>query len=468
MGIPYYFKSLIKKHSQCLKSIKNKILTSSNTKLYLDFNCAIHRNLSGDSDKERILNILKTLDDILSNFDSPPSTYLAIDGVVPVAKQIQQRFRRFTSTRSQTHSNGSESWDRNQISPMTPFMQTLEKNIKRLYPWIIMSPSSEHGEGEHKIMKEIKKESLTNPDIEAYIYGLDADLIQLALGAVDNIKSINLLRENEQFGDEAAGYKLLDITFLKSILPIEYNLYLQYSTIFGNDFLPSLSPFGLRVKGYERFLNHIEKFPTKSEGMLDFYKSIVPVEEEYLKSVEELRRKSPPRFSSESPVGSSIMSNGQNESITPSMFHTEQAIHFGLESWRERYYKILFGTSSEADIKIIAESYWKTLNWVLDYYSNNETTISWKWHYPWCDPPLIQDLVKYHSEGLLPDIDRSIPSHIEQLKFILPLRSWVPCGLTLPAVGEYESPILVGYGGFLFKSFMWECHPILEGGRNPL
>ena len=71
MGIPYYFKSLIKKHPECLKTIKNKIPSNSNTKLYLDFNCAIHRNLSGDSDKERILNILKTLDDILSNFDSP-------------------------------------------------------------------------------------------------------------------------------------------------------------------------------------------------------------------------------------------------------------------------------------------------------------------------------------------------------------------------------------------------------------
>lgn len=447
MGIPYYFKSLIKKHPECLKTIKNKIPSNSNTKLYLDFNCAIHRNLSGDSDKERILNILKTLDDILSNFDSKPSTYLAIDGVVPVAKQIQQRFRRFTA-----HSNSSDSWDRNQISPMTPFMQILEKNIKRLYPWIIMSPSSEPGEGEHKIMKEIKKEASINPNIEAYIYGLDADLIQLSLGAVDKIKSINLLRENEQFGDQDIGYKLLDITFLKSILPIEYNSYLKFSTIFGNDFLPSLCTFGLRVKGYERFLNHIEKYPTKSEGMFDFYNSIVPLEEEYLKSIEELRRKSPPRFSSDT------------ESITPSMFQLEQAIRFGEESWRERYYKIMFGTSSEADIKIIAESYWKTLNWVLDYYSNNETTISWKWHYPWTDPPLIQDLVKYHSEGLLPDIDRSIPSHISQLKFILPLRSWVNCGLKLPAIGEYESPVMVGYGGFLFKSFMWECHPILVGG----
>jgi 5'-3' exonuclease len=456
MGIPYYFKSLIKKHSGCLKHIKNKIITTSNTKLYLDFNCAIHRNLEGDSDKERIINILKTLNDILSNFDKNPITYLAIDGIVPKSKQIQQRYRRFTKTQSED--GIIPPWDRNQISPMTPFMKILEANIKKHYPWIVMSPSSEPGEGEHKIMQEIKKDSEINKSLETYVYGLDADLIQLSLGVTDFVSNIYLLRENEQFGDSENGYKLLDITILKTLLPINYETYLKLSTIFGNDFLPNLHPFGLRVKGYERFLNHIETMG-KSPTILEFFKSIIPVEESYIKSVEDMRRKSPPRFGAE------------HESITPEMFQTEQSIKFNQEGWRERYYKILFGTSTESDIKIISETYWKSLNWVLNYYKNNETTISWEWHYPWTDPPLIQDLVLYPGESLLPDIDLKIPTSEEQLKFILPLKSWIKCGLELPDKdSEYVSPKILAYGGFLFKSFMWETHPILGGdsqARSP-
>lgn len=443
MGIPYYFRSLVRKHSGCILPIKSKINTTSNTKLYLDFNCAIHRNLEGDSDKERIISILKTLDDILSLFDTKPSVYLAIDGVVPKAKQIQQRYRRFTKTDTPTDPT-TLPWDRNQISPMTPFMTSLEKNIRKFYPWITISASDEPGEGEHKIMKEIKKDE---PTTEAYVYGLDADLIQLSLGVVDDVSNISLIRENEEFGDTTVGYKLLNISFLKTILPIDYNLYIKYSTIFGNDFLPNLHPFGLRVGGYERLLTHLQNNPQTSELMLDFYKTIIPYEQQYLIQIEELRKKSPPRFS-------------DAQSITQQMFQTEQAIQFSQESYRERYYNILFGTSTEEDIKLISETYWKTLNWVFDYYSNNETNISWEWHYPWTDPPLIQDLVKYPGESILPDINKKIPTSKEQLQFILPLKSWIKCGLELPK--EYESPQIRSYGGFLFKNFMWETHPILE------
>lgn len=167
--------------------------------------------------------------------------YLAIDGVAPRAKINQQRSRRFRAAREAAdklkaaeelreewnkvglrvdddpppeypiqddEKDGADAdgtvadefadrpFDSNVITPGTPFMYRLAvalrkyatKRVATSAAWrnvmVIFSDASVPGEGEHKIAEFIRRERAHpsyNPNLRHVMYGLDADLIMLAL-----------------------------------------------------------------------------------------------------------------------------------------------------------------------------------------------------------------------------------------------------------------------------------------------
>jgi 5'-3' exonuclease len=381
MGIPYYFASLIRNHA----GITRTVIQLEVDVLGIDFNCLIHRYLHT---ADPVKSVLDALDHILK-ICKAKKVIIALDGLVPYGKIVQQRYRRFRIREP-------EVFDKNQISPDTPYMRTLEQEICRRFPDAYLSPTQEPGEGEHKIFQQIKKLSMEVKSI--CIYGLDADLILLSLFNHGLSTELTLLRESGEFNVPTlkhAEFSLLDIQKLIKTLPIDIEQYLALSILcFGNDFMPNLGIFSLREDGYARALEYYTKSgkpDLTTEGgraiFLDFSES---KEISVLKELVRTRKQ---------PFERSIVVRSANNIL----------VKYGLHN--------LDGVS---DMGPVVDAFWKTFHWTHAYFKTNEV-LNWDWVYPYPDAPLIQSIVEFYETTISSsELKYKI---VNQLQVILPSKS---------------------------------------------
>ena len=139
--------------------------------------------------QEVFKDICETLEKIFITVNPKRKIILCVDGPAPMAKQCQQRKRRYKS--SLERKDDDKNFDSNKITPGTQFMDHLSKYIdwfirKRISEnpfWqnieVIYSPSSVPSEGEQKLLSYIRKFGDKN---ESYVmHGLYSDLIMLSL-----------------------------------------------------------------------------------------------------------------------------------------------------------------------------------------------------------------------------------------------------------------------------------------------
>jgi 5'-3' exoribonuclease 2 len=381
MGIPFYFVSLIKKHKGIVSRVRVKLEPDV---LAIDFNCLIHNYIDNQNP---VQSVVEALDKILTETCNPRKhLYVAMDGVVPYAKMVQQRYRRFRK-------GEASDFDRNQISPGTPYMKELTHTIQTKYPHAIISSTLEPGEGEHKIFEWLK--SLSKEERRSIsIYGLDADLILLAMAQKDLAfpRSFWLLRENQAFHDEARGFSILNVAALELDIPLEQYIMLSVMC-FGNDFVPAIGYFSLREGGYERAL-----YTYRQAGTPDL---LTPEGRRvFLKHTQELnfyREKVPGR-------GHSF-----ERAVVPlDGLHVEKRYNLHVQDGVE-------------NTQAVVDAYWRMVHWTYGYFTRN-TADDWNVYYSYPEAPLISQILQYPEPQVTFEPTEKW-SVTRQLQFILPKKS---------------------------------------------
>ena len=275
MGIPNYFYHVLTNHT----SIIQKLEFHSIHNLYLDSNsivydCVYENDGIVTSYHDLYQNVYESILRIIQITKPTNKAFISFDGVVPMAKMIQQKQRRYKSRLTKEILNKkSESWNTNNITPGTKFMNGLDKFMIEKFKnnkKIIYSGSNEAGEGEHKICNYIREHysASKNSNINHCIYGLDADLIMLGLLLTKFGHNVVLYRETKHFEYIPKINKNENYLFLLNRMALQISRIMQCSDIqmavsnyillcflCGNDFLPHFASINIRNDGIHQIID---------------------------------------------------------------------------------------------------------------------------------------------------------------------------------------------------------------------
>ena len=525
MGIPSYYKKLV----TTVKGLTGKSVAGAINFLWFDYNCLVYHVLRTMRpyvpdqqtawEAELIAETVKYTRHVIQSSEisssSPETVFLGIDGIVPAAKVNQQRRRRWNSLQTLEEErrlgkqDGSPVWDRNALTPGTHFMDALSAALTAAAPgrWTLSSVH-EPGEGEHKIMERLRAQKEKEPRTHV-IYGLDADLILLALYHLRYLhpqSTLYLMREDEK----SEGYSYLNINKLSITLTemlkrtgespeAALTDYIFAMTLLGNDFLPHGLALALKGDGYEhltRMLRDPKRPMLITQGSADkqslqwnpaglafMFRYYAALEEglitDQIQHKREGVRRKVVHGEDENEPWARVYSHWMK---TPARRMDEYALVSDVYEdcvqlkggWQRTYYKAWFGTTHRAGP---CEAYIQGLHWVLRYYTGQ--SVNPFWYYPWNLPPLYEDLsyslsqmgsTKGTTKNQLIDIVKNIPegmtqlTPVEQCALVMPAASLGLCKdkryHVLPKLIPhfYPSACRLFYVG---KHQMWECEPLL-------
>lgn len=346
-------------------------------------------------------DILNTID-MLFKFVKPKYLlFIAIDGSAPMAKQSQQRQRRFRSA-LETKYEDFKKFDKNSITPGTTFMNHLahylEYNIREKMEkdpfWksrkVIFSPSNEKGEGEHKIINYIR--TLPNKqNIRHCMHGLDADLFMLSLST--QLEHFWLLREDVFCEDALLHFHFANVGLLRKELNTTYNPknknidrlvndFIFLSFLVGNDFLHNTpmchdlywsipTMMELRKDIFQDENDYITTSNGKGFHISKFMKFLEHIKDIEPYAIADLRHENTFEYPA---VNTALIKDNTLVNI---------------DIFRTHYYK----KANITDIDAFCKEYIQGLEWVCVYYHQKPT--NWKWVYPFHYTPLLVDVYEY-------------------------------------------------------------------------
>jgi 5'-3' exonuclease len=517
MGVPGFFMWLLKQN----KSILQNKLNANPDVLYIDANCLFHPQcfkvleLVTDTDEKleklMIKRILAYIDYLIDYVKPSQYTYIAVDGVAPVAKIGQQRKRRYRSVddtvvkneiKKKYKKSHNDTWSNIVITPGTEFMERLHLAIMKHYNGkdVIYSSYHTEGEGEHKILEHIRTTNFQ----ASVIYGLDADLIFLAMASKQ--KNIYLLREADQFGtkidktsdtiEEELTYVSIDMA--KDSYNSQIRSMVQCNTdhidtfvddfvficyLLGNDFLPHFPSIDIKKEGLETLLDvYVECFRYIRKNLIDkkinmdflimMFKYLGDDESYYFTNIVP---KYDARSANRTCRGTTDYEIEVWELENMKNFHIRDPIQLGYgfkDEWKFRYYEYYF-RSSEHQYELIdnlCENYLEGLVWVMQYYFSG--CASWKWQYKYNHAPFISDIYEYLMRTKL-DVnkikfnkDKAIKIPDQLLSVIPPKHIELLPKSYKSLMNSIESPIIDMFPisvklDMLHKDQYWKCIPMI-------
>lgn len=451
MGIPYIFGHFTKKyHNLICKNLENC------DRLFLDFNSIIHTESqkiikkSGEiKNNDELENLIfQSIIDhtlFLTTICKPKHLlYIAVDGIAPLAKQNQQRRRRYLSRFRNDQISKAKfdlnikyvEFDSNAISPGTKFMNKLDKFLKSYFSKskeielefkVEISGHDCLGEGEHKIINLIK-----NSDIDYFtdvIYGLDADLIMLSLSCKHH-NNIYLMRETSFFNFSKTpenDFSYLKIENLKKCILKEMvrevgdkkemdNMFYIYDYIFvciwvGNDFIPGITFFKIKnsaievlcdkyrtihdeIREHFVYQDSFGKFKINKLFLEKFLIALGEIENSMMISVTRNY------YQAQSNIKQNINNSNRLQQLIVEIDNYPLYHRFPCvidpendPQWRDHYYNVLFGENLQETVKYICVNWLQGLMWTLNYYFNRK--FKFDWYYKWNFAPCITDLTNY-------------------------------------------------------------------------
>lgn len=461
MGVPGFFAWLLKNNTH-----NNIILHSLQNinALYFDANCLFHPKCfdilklhSQETNIDRledlmIKRIIKYIDYII-NFVKPSDLiYIAVDGVAPVAKINQQRKRRYKSVidnefmkdlDKKYNKNKNNIWSNIVITPGTDFMIKLDESLNKYIKTIknakvIYSSYKECGEGEHKIIRYIKN---NNDKKRHVIYGLDADLIFLAMSSHNKHNDMYLLREfnhiksikheitedvnerlcylsienvintyNEYIENKLLdNADILDINFEETKFDFSKD-FILLCFILGNDFIPTLPSINIRNYGIEyiteayckmfcytqSYIYNVETKKIDINNLKLIFEYLKDIEHEYFTQTLPgyMRRIKQKKYNGNDRYDEEIFNRDNLINIS-----NNDHIKLGTEAkdvYKFRYYEFSFNSriNQSKMINKICKNYIDMILWVCRYYFEIDMP-SWRYYYQFNHAPFASDIYDY-------------------------------------------------------------------------
>ena len=474
----------------------------------MDYNCLIYQVLHKMSpypgelgrmawERELIEEVISYTGSVMSTAGVAESqVFIAIDGVVPLAKMRQQRMRRFRSIvlaeeERRLGLREGQSWDTNAITPGTAFMAALAAGLRKAFPSATISDTEELGEGEHKVMRFMRglpaKQNVA-------IYGLDGDLF--VLGLLNNQMfcrdfSIYFLREEEDKAGRSTELVWLSLNTLKGALLGEKDAaidgqtwLLEYAlamTVLGNDFVPNGLSFRIKEDGHERLLEYLRRLHgggdrllvdggLSNQGWGRLFEWIARDEQKavFIAVKRKLEAK-PSKVGTTATEAARARLNdkplGWADSNDGLLFQGGQL----RKDWRAVYCRVALGAPAGLEAHYLEDSakqYLSAIQWVFQYYCVDCMAVDYDWNYNYPIAPLftaVSGLIRANGGAVFEDFtagSSAPPSSLEQLALVLPKESyWL-----LPKCREREFMI---HGSHYFpeswhyysfgKRHFWEC-----------
>jgi 5'-3' exonuclease len=438
MGIPQLYRYLASSHPRAVRTLHPggaPLLRCDH--LYLDFNSIVHGSahalrarsppLQLDADAV-IQETMRQTARIVALVQPQDLVYIAVDGLPPMGKLHQQRHRRYLAVHRSAQEAVDDGWDSNVVTPGTDFMRRLSAELQQRAAGVapcrvVVSDADEDGEGEQKIFRELRT---APPTQRSVVYGLDADLLLMALlnPARDSIK---VLREASL--EAGSQMQCVDIGALArgvssslahpsdgrlpgelgaldadAVMATRLRDFVTLCLLLGNDFMPPLPSLRIRdgapdalLRAYRRALDaaggrRLSRGGADVAGGIDLglLASVLgAVADEEESAIGRMDHRYYHRCGATS---RSRLSSSETVEMHPVVHPFPDTVRPGTHGWRCRYYRHIMGFAQAqvSHMHAAAVSYVAAMVWTLCYME--QRCLSTGFYYPYAYAPLAMDV----------------------------------------------------------------------------